>query len=251
MLQTYVCPECESPVAFSVQLCGNCGTILSWSTRQSYYYLPGPQQKRKKTWLFTLIGLVVISILIGVSTTYGIIAFDSSLHKPVYSAAAISQPAAQYKPPSLSVPTLLSPGLFADPGQIIDTITPLFQWDTVAGADYYSLAISEFPYGPNDMVYTPTHLAGTSLMVPANVLEYGQKYQWTIEAHSNNSPSSTSVAMYFQTPQFTPSSTSLFTPSLVYPANPPPSQVTIPASPPSSVPLWSPPTVPGGWGAPT
>lgn len=239
MQNTFPCPECGSQVVFAVQFCRNCGVFLSWPAQQTNYYLPGNQQKKTKRWLFTFLGLIAISILIGVLTTYGLIISDTSINAPVYSTTSMPQP----RP--LSSPTPLSPGLYTDTEQTTDTITPLFQWNTVSGANYYSLTISKFPYNSADLVYTQTKLTGTSFMIPRNVLEYGERYCWTIKAN-NTSSSSVSNTLYFQTPDLVPSSISDPASGSV-PIPYPPSST--PVSPPTSVPSWAPVTLPGS--APT
>ncbi len=239
MQQTYPCPNCSSPVAFSFRFCGNCGTYLNWSTQQSNYRQLRLQQKKTGTWLL-FIGLMAIGILTGILFTYGTIISDSSSQASLYSAT--SMPQTQPEPLLLSATVLSSPGLYTDPGQTIDTLTPSFRWNKVSGADYYSLIISKFPYSSGDIVYTVAQLAGTSLILPGNVLEYGQRYRWTIEAHNNTSSSSVSNALYFQTPQSPP----LSLPDTASPSIPKSRQpASTPISPPASVPPWNPVTLPG------
>lgn len=239
MQQTQPCPKCGNPVVITVQFCGNCGTSLNWLTQPSSHYQPGLQQKKKGAGLLSFIGLMAIGILIGVLITHGIIISDPSVQAPISSATSMPQSPSQPLSLSISAPTLSSPGLYADPGQTIDTITPSFQWNTVSGADYYSLVVSKFPYNDN-IVYTPTQPAGTSFILPNNVLEYGQRYRWIIKAHDNTGSSSISNALYFQTPpplsQSDPTSASV--PTVSQP-------LSISIYPPASASPWTPVTLPG------
>jgi GH25 family lysozyme M1 (1,4-beta-N-acetylmuramidase) len=101
------------------------------------------------------------------------------------------------KPPA---PTPLTPGLNSQPGQTVDTIALLtFQWTGVAGADYYALAISESPYGPENVRYRTEKMNGTSCTIPAGTLKPGCKYRWNMQAHSPVGLSDVSAALYFQT----------------------------------------------------
>jgi len=239
--QSYACSKCGYPVVFADRFCGNCGTFLNWPTQQSNHGQLRLQQKKTGAGLFTFTGLMVIGMLIVVLIAGGIIAYDSYLQAPVSSAIPMSQPLPQPLP--LATPIILSPGLYTDPGQAIDTITPSFQWNAVSGADYYSLIISKFPYGFGDIVCTPSQLAGTSLIIPGGVLEYGQRYRWAIEAHNNTSPSSISNALYFQTPQPPPSLPLSDSTAAKVPAAHQPDST--PISPPVSAPPWTPEILPG------
>ncbi len=240
MQRSYLCPHCGYQVVFGIRFCGNCGTFLAWPTQQS------------NRGHFTFISLIVVAGFVGVLIVGGIIAYDSSLPAPVSStvprSVSQSQPQPQPQPPSLpqalplATPILLSPGLNTDPGQAIDTLTPSLQWNAVSGADYYSLIISRFPYSSGNTICTPPQLQGTSLTIPSGVLEYGQRYRWAIEAHTNTSASSVSNALYFQTAQPPVSPLSNSTPPTV-PATS--QQTPTQTSPPISVPPWAPVNLPG------
>jgi hypothetical protein len=104
--------------------------------------------------------------------------------------------------PPLSPPKPISPGSGSYPGQTINTLTPEFRWET-SHADYYTLFISEYPYGPNHIIYTNEHIEGTSFILPAsNKLEYGKKYRWNMQSHYSTGArwSGLSYKLYFQTP---------------------------------------------------
>gem|GEM_PF-2569819 len=96
-------------------------------------------------------------------------------------------------------PTLTSPGLEIEPGEEIDTLAPTMQWAASAGADYYALAISEYPYGSQNIVYHPQQVSGTSHFVPEGELEHGKKYRWNMQAHNSAGWSDVSNTRYFQT----------------------------------------------------
>ena len=233
MQRSFQCPRCGSPVVFSVRFCGNCGISLTWPT------------KRSNGGHFTFIGVTVVAVLVVALIVGVIIELNSSSQVPVSSTKSKSIPQTQPQslpsplPQSLplTTPVLLSPGINADPGQAIDTLTPSLQWNKVPDADYYSLIISRFPYNADNTVCTPARLEGTSLTVPGGLLEYGQKYRWAVEAHNSTAVSSVSVALYFQTPQI-PSAPS--TPTV--PSN---QQASIPTSPAMSPPPWTPVNLPG------
>ena len=221
---------CGSPVVSGVRFCVNCGTFLAWPKQRSTHGH------------FIFIGLAVIGLLI----VGGIIAYGLSLQAPVSStipssiSQSQSQPLSLPQPLPLATPTALSPGLNNEPGQVVDTITPSLQWNAVSGADYYSLIISKFPYNVDNTVCSSSRLEGTSLIVPDGLLEYGQRYRWTIEAHSETGQSSVSNVLYFETPQ--PATLSDSTASTVPAASQPSSTQT---SPSVSAPPWTPVTLPG------
>ena len=96
-------------------------------------------------------------------------------------------------------PTVISPGSSFGPGPIIETLTPTFQWSEVSNADYYALAISKYPYGPSNVIYRNEQIYGTSLTVPTNTLEYGEKYRWNMQSYNIEGWSNISNTLYFQT----------------------------------------------------
>jgi hypothetical protein len=97
-------------------------------------------------------------------------------------------------------PTATSPGSDSGPGPVIDTLTPTLQWQGSFGADYYALAISEYPYGSSNIIYNPQVIYGTSHIVPTGRLQLGKKYRWNLQAHSSGGLSAVSNTLYFQTP---------------------------------------------------
>ncbi len=97
-----------------------------------------------------------------------------------------------------SPPTPTYPGSGSEPGLVINTLTPILQWNSVSNADYYALAISKYPYGSSNIVYNPQEVYGTSLTVPGNILVNGEKYRWNMQAHNSAGWSDVSNTLYFQ-----------------------------------------------------
>jgi hypothetical protein len=96
-------------------------------------------------------------------------------------------------------PNLLSPGSSSSPGPTISDLTPTMSWQSVSDADYYALAISEYPYGTSNIVYNPQQVYGSSTTIPSGVLESGKKYRWNMQAYNNAGWSGISETLYFQT----------------------------------------------------
>ncbi len=97
-------------------------------------------------------------------------------------------------------PTPISPGSGSEPGPVISTLIPTLQWEGVPDVDYYALAISEYPYGRDHIVYNPQQVYGTSHDVPIGKLEYSKKYRWNMQARNSHGWSGFSNTLYFQTP---------------------------------------------------
>ena len=96
-------------------------------------------------------------------------------------------------------PTPTWPGSDSEPGPEIETLTPTLEWKAVSNADYYAVAISEYPYGPDYIVYDSQEVHGTSHIVPEGKLEYGKKYRWNMQAYNSAGWSEISNTLYFQT----------------------------------------------------
>jgi uncharacterized protein YraI len=101
-------------------------------------------------------------------------------------------------------PTLASPGAPSEPGLVIDTVTPTLIWKAVPGADYYTLGISEDPYGTGHLIYNPQNIKGTSHTVPAGKLQWGKKYRWNMQVYGSGQWSNVSNTLYFQAKELTP-----------------------------------------------
>lgn len=189
----YQCPNCGFPLAELIRYCGNCGAALTWypQTGTTQLALP-PAVKRADIAAF--IGILGIIVLTGILITGGIILYDSTRTSDISADLSV-------QPLQLSAPSPSSPGIYTDSGQVIETLTPAFQWNAVTGAESYSLIISKFPYGAGNIVYSPGPLTATSLMLPAGTLTYGENYRWSVQALSSSSTSSLSESLYFVTPQ--------------------------------------------------
>ncbi len=103
-------------------------------------------------------------------------------------------------PQQPAAPVPIAPGFNREPGQTIDTIAPLtFRWAAVPGADYYALAVSEHPYGPDNVRYRAERINGASHTISPGTLKPGRKYRWNIQAHSPTGWSPVSNTLSFQT----------------------------------------------------
>ena len=93
----------------------------------------------------------------------------------------------------------LYPGADGAPGNLIEDLTPTLHWTFEPRADYYALAISQYPYGTTNIIYNPQRLTGTSHAVPPGVLQPGIKYRWNLQAGNAAGWSAVSNTLYFQT----------------------------------------------------
>ena len=96
-------------------------------------------------------------------------------------------------------PELLEPGDISEPGPIIDTKTPTLTWEEVEEADSYALAISEYPYGGDNIIHNPQEIYEESYTLPENVLKSDTNYRWNIQARNESGLSEPSDTLYFQT----------------------------------------------------
>ncbi len=94
-------------------------------------------------------------------------------------------------------PTPLSPGSNSAPGPIIYTLTPTLTWAEVDNADYYDLAIKEYPYNTN-ISYNFQEIYGSSFIVPSERLEEWKMYCWNVRAHNSAGFGNYSEILYFQ-----------------------------------------------------
>ena len=102
-----------------------------------------------------------------------------------------------------SQPTLVSPGSSSEPGDIVSTLAPTLEWNSVPNADYFALYISKYPYGTANIIFDSGksygQLYGSSFNLPSGYLQDGIKYRWNMKAHSSSGWSSISNTLYFQT----------------------------------------------------
>jgi photosystem II stability/assembly factor-like uncharacterized protein len=91
---------------------------------------------------------------------------------------------------TLAPPVLVAPGTVTAPGSSISTLTPIFQWQSVSGADGYALYVSKFNGSTYDLVFNSETvvgqpLIGTSYVLPAGILVNGSQYRWNMSSHNN------------------------------------------------------------------
>ncbi|MCJ7575990.1 MAG: PKD domain-containing protein, partial [Dehalococcoidia bacterium] len=83
------------------------------------------------------------------------------------------------------------------------SLTPNFQWGSVANADYYALYISEPPYGPANLVFDSEEdygpIYGTSLLLPSGILTEDVTYVWNMRAWNEAGPGPFSSGWSFTT----------------------------------------------------
>ena len=106
---------------------------------------------------------------------------------------------------AIDAPSPLSPGAAIEQGLPICELTPNFYWTSVAGADYYAFAVSEYPYGPDYVIYRNEQVYGTSFKIPSGYLVTGKNYRWNMQAHGGGQWSAVSGILWFNTVIQTPS----------------------------------------------
>ncbi len=137
------------------------------------------------------------------------------------------------------MPVPISPGAGTAPGPLVDTLTPLLQWNTVFGAETYLVSVKRDPFSASDVVYESNALNVPNISLPANTLVSGVKYRWEVTA-SNVIGTSQAAIMYFQTGPIAPTSTIPPTTTMTAPptttTNAPTTTTTnsIPTTPPST-----------------
>lgn len=105
---------------------------------------------------------------------------------------------------TLISPVLISPGLsysLYSPGKIIDTLTPIFQWNEVPNADFYGLYIRDIE--ADKLVFNSENenirITGNSYKLPTGILEWGKPYCWNMRSHSATGWSEYSKSLCFFT----------------------------------------------------
>jgi hypothetical protein len=99
-------------------------------------------------------------------------------------------------------PVAKTTGSVTEPGTRIFTLTPILCWESRPGISYYSIAISKYPYGESNIVYTATNIRETFYQIPGNALSFNQKYRWNVQAWNDVGPSNFSNKLYFQIEHF-------------------------------------------------
>ncbi|MCX8010603.1 MAG: hypothetical protein N3A61_05575, partial [Ignavibacteria bacterium] len=100
-----------------------------------------------------------------------------------------------------SKPILFSPGKFHEPGEIINTTTPLFKWFKVKNSDEYELnlfkKIDDTTYS---LIYNSKNerkISDSTFILKNLLLENNSKYCWSVRALINNIPGDFSERFYF------------------------------------------------------
>ena len=100
------------------------------------------------------------------------------------------------------IPQPMAPGLESDPGPVISSKNPLFEWTRVDGAEAYGLYIRDL--AADVLVYTNKTISGslTSFRIPEGVLEPGTPYRWNMNALKGGAWGTYSSRLYFQVDAF-------------------------------------------------
>ena len=91
----------------------------------------------------------------------------------------------------VSTVTLPSPPTHISPanGATGQSTTPLFQWNSVSGADYYGLYIKDITSGEGPIVFNSQsnygNISGTSFSLPSGYLSAGKTYRWNMNSHNS------------------------------------------------------------------
>ncbi len=108
----------------------------------------------------------------------------------------------------LPPPTLNGPGVDnAAPGTTVTTLTPVFDWQTVAGSDGHGLYISKFNGLTYDLVFNSETvlgqpITGTTYTLPAGFLQTNAQYRWNMTSHNvAGYGSANTFRTYFQVTQ--------------------------------------------------
>ncbi len=104
-------------------------------------------------------------------------------------------------------PVLNAPGATTAPGPDLSTLTPVFGWQSVAGATGYGLYIRDVMSNalvyPNVAGTTAAPLTGNSLALPAGYLQPSHQYKWNMTSFLNGTEfvpdTGTNPSRWFQT----------------------------------------------------
>jgi hypothetical protein len=102
----------------------------------------------------------------------------------------------------LDSPTLAAPGSTTAPGSSTATLTPTFQWQSVAGADGYGLYVSRFNGSTYDLVFDSETdvghpLTGTTFVLPGGRLQDGGQYRWNMSTHNSAGYGTPNASRYY------------------------------------------------------
>ena len=91
------------------------------------------------------------------------------------------------------------------PGPIIDTLTPILQWNTISGADYYDVVVNNYSNNSYNILFSLNEIDTTSLTLPDYLLGSNEKYSWQVKSHNVSGWGDMSAPFYFQTKGNAPS----------------------------------------------
>ncbi|MBE7444307.1 MAG: hypothetical protein HS132_03335 [Planctomycetia bacterium] len=102
---------------------------------------------------------------------------------------------------TLPASNLVSPGR-ESPGPSVSTTTPIFQWQSVSGADGYALYISKYNGSSYDLIFDSSVIGGpitnTSYILPSGYLVNGGQYRWNMASHNSSGYGTPNASrMYF------------------------------------------------------
>jgi hypothetical protein len=137
---------------------------------------------------------------------------------------AISLRLSTANPSIVAPPVVISPGTVSNAGLTISGLTPRFAWNAATNASGYGLYIRDLTTGalvyPNAAGSTAVPLTGTSLTLPAGILQSGRSYKWNMTTFVGSTeyvpPTGTNPTLYFSTPaspDVTPPTANLFNPA--------------------------------------
>ena len=103
--------------------------------------------------------------------------------------------------PLAGPPAILAPGLASSPGPALETLTPIFNWNSVSGATGYGLYIRDVT--TDTLIYDNVGGAksGTAFTLPSGYLSNnGHAYRWAMTSFNAGYESVQSSYLYFKAP---------------------------------------------------
>ena len=176
---------------------------LSTIKTATFVYPKIKQKKQSNGWVKALISLGLISLLIFIYIQYQ--NTNSAVYTPTNTTTIASKISW-----ALLTPKINTPGSEVYPGLILNTLSPVFTWQSIADAELYHLWVFEYPFNVSNVVYDADYfgLVGT---IPVGVLQPGRYYAWNLKAFGKDTWSLASNPLYFGTPSQTMTPTNLQT----------------------------------------
>lgn len=81
-----------------------------------------------------------------------------------------------------NTPITNGPGNPNYPGTTVSSLTPTFDWNTVAGATDYKLSISVYPFGSSNIIYSQC-VGNPPFNIPSGTLSNNNYYRWDVQAN--------------------------------------------------------------------